>query len=239
MRRAFSASMLTLLAVTLAWAGKEAWKAKPYQEWNREDLEEILYHSPWSHEVLIERTWAPSTNQDMSAQPKNRSSRSAPSGGTTGSQPAQAEDAHFYVSWVSSRVMRTAMARRDVLESRRSEAEAYKDVERPLPAYWIAIAGTDMAWFQKVDEAFLQAHAFLQLKKTKQKIFPSKVTYERGSDGQSVTMVAFYFPNKTSTGEPSIPPEEKTAQFTCPIGNSPLQTNFEIQKMADAKGPDL
>ena len=239
MRRAFSASMLTLLAATLAWAGKEPWKSKPYQQWNSEDLQEILYQSPWSHEVLIERTWVPYVNKDLPAQPVNRSSRPVPSSGGTAAQSAQGGEAHFFVSWVSSRVMRAAMARRDVLGSRRSEAEAYKDVDRPLPDYWIAVAGTDMTPFQKVDEAFLQAHVFLQLKRTKQKILPSKVTYERGPDGQSVTMVAIYFPNKTSAGEPSIPPEEKIAQFTCPIGNISLQANFEIQKMADEKGPDL
>jgi hypothetical protein len=135
--------------------------------------------------------------------------------------------------------MRSALARQEVLQSGISEADAYKDVEQPLPDYWIAIAGNDMTPFQKNDEAFFQAHASLRLKKTKQEISPSKVTCQKGPDGKAITIAVFYFSNKKSTGGPLIPPDEKNAQFTCPIGESALQVDFETQKMVDAKGPDF
>jgi len=239
MRRPLAASFLTLFIVALAWANRDPWKAKPYQQWNSDDLQQILYQSPWSHEVLMDRTWIPYVTKELPTQPINGSSRPMTTSAATTTEMVRGVQARFFVYWASSRVVRTALARRAVLESRRSEAEAYRDVEQPLPDYWIAISGNDMTPFQKNDEAFFQSHAFLQLKKTKQKIFPSKVTYEKGPDGQAVTMVAFYFSNKTSTGGPQISPEEKNAQFTCPMGQSILQVNFEIQQMVDAKGPDL
>jgi len=239
MRRPIVTSLLTLFSVALAWGSKDPWKGKPYQQWTADDLQQILYQSPWSHEVLMDRTWVPYVTKELPTQPIHGSSRAMPSGDAQTTSAAQGAPVHFYVYWASSRVVRAALARRAVLESHRSEAEAYRDVDQPLPDYWIAISGNDMTPFQKNDEAFFQSHAFLQLKKTKQKIFPSKVTYQKGPDGQAVTMVAFYFPNRTSTGDPQISTEEKGAQFTCPIGQSILQVSFEIQKMVDAKGPDL
>jgi hypothetical protein len=239
MRRALAASLLTLFAVALAWAGKEPWKGKPYQQWTDDDLQQIFHQSPWSHVVLIDRTWVPYVTKELPTQPISGSSRAMPTSGATTAQMAQGSQVRFFVYWASSRVMRSALARQEVLDSGRSEAEAYKDVEQPLPGYWIAIAGNDMTPFQKNDEAFFQAHALLRLKKTKQEISPNKVTYRRGPDGKAITIALFYFSNKTSTGDPLISPNEKNAQFSCPIGQSVLQVNFETQKMVDAKGPDL
>jgi hypothetical protein len=239
MRRPLAASLLTLLTVALAWAGKEPWKGKPYQQWTDNDLQQIFQQSPWSHVVIIERTWVPYVTKELPTQPISGSSRAMPTSRATTAQMAQGPQARFFVYWASSRVMRSALARQSVLESGRSEAEAYKDVEQPVPDYWIAIAGNDMTPFQKNDEAFFQAHASLRLKKAKQQISPNKVKYQKGPDGKAVTIAVFYFSNKTSTGDPLIPPDEKNAQFSCPIGQSVLQVNFETQKMVDAKGPDL
>jgi len=239
MRRALAAWLFTLLSVALAWAGKEPWKGKPYQQWTDDDLQQIFQQSPWSHAVLIDRTWIPYVTKELPTQPINGSSRAMPSSAATTAQMAQGSQVRFFVYWASSRIMRSALARQEVLQSARSEADAYKDVEQPLPDYWIAIAGSDMTPFQKNDEAFFQAHALLRLKKTKQQISPSKVTYQRGPDGKAITIAVFYFSNKTSTGDPVISPEEKSSQFSCPIGQSLLQINFETQKMVDAKGPDL
>jgi hypothetical protein len=239
MCKAIAASLLTLLAVALAWAGKQPWKDKPYQQWTDDDLQQIFQQSPWSHVVLIDRTWVPYATKELPTQPINGSSRGMPTSGATTEQAARGPQARFFVFWASSRIMRSALARQEVLESGRSEADAYKDVERPLPDYWIAISGSDMTPFQKNDEAFFQAHAWLQLKKTKQRISPNKVTYQKGPDGKAIAIAVFYFSNKTSTGDPLISPDEKNAQFACPIDGSTLQVTFETQKMVDAKGPDL
>jgi len=239
MRGALAVWLFTLLTVAHAWAGKDPWKGKPYQQWTDDELQQIFEQSPWSHVVRMDRTWIPYVTKELPTQPINGSSRAMPSSAATAAQMAQGSQVRFFVYWASSRVMRSALARQEVLESGRSEAEAFKSVEQPLPDYWIAIAGNDMTPFQKNDEAFFQAHALLRLKKAKQEISPNKVTYQRGPDGKAITIAVFYFSNKTSTGVPLIPPEEKNAQFSCPIGQSLLQVNFEIQKMVDAKGPDL
>jgi len=239
MRRTLAAWLFTLLTVALSWAGKEPWKGKPYQQWTDDDLQEVFQQSPWSHVVLMDRTWVPYVTKELPAQPISGSSTAMPSSAATTAQMAQGSQVRFFVYWASSRVVRSALARQEVLEFGRSEADAYKDVERPLQDYWIAIAGSDMTPFQKNDEAFFQGHALLRLKKTKQQISPDKVTYQRGPDGKAIAIAVFYFSSKTSRGAPLIPPEEKNAQFSCLIGQSVLQVNFETQKMVDAKGPDL
>jgi hypothetical protein len=239
MRRPLAASLLTLFAVALAWANKEPWKGKPYQQWTDDDLQQVFQQSPWSHVVVMDRTWVPYVTKELPTQPISGSSRTMPTSAATTTRMAQGSQVRFFVYWASSRVMRSALARQEVLQSGRSEADAYKNVEQPLPAYWIAIAGSDMTPFQKNDEAFFQAHASLRLKKTKQNISPNKVTYQKGPDGKAITIAVFYFSNKTPTGDPLISPDEKNAQFSCPIGDSTLRVNFETQKMVDAKGPDL
>ncbi len=231
MRRALAVSLLTLLTVALAWADKEPWKRKPYQQWTGDDLQQIFHQSPWSYVVLIDGTWVPYAIKEQPRQPVSGSSRAMPTSAATTAEAARGTQARFLVFWASSRIMRCALARQEVLESGRSEADAYKNAEQPLPDYWIAISGDDMTPFQKNDEALFRAHAWLQLKKTKQKISPNKVTYQKGPDGKAIAIAVFYFSNKTSTGDSLISPDEKNAQFSCPIGGSALQPTFETQEI--------
>jgi hypothetical protein len=234
----FSAVLLILGA--RAWASGQPWKVKPYQQWNNDDLQRVFYNSPWSHSLLVERTWISyRETKELPTGPLGGQARTKPDQVPQTTYAARGPQVGFFVYWASSRVMRAALARQDVLASKRNEADAYKDVEQPLPDYLIAIAGDDMAPFQNSDESFFQAQAFLQPKKTKQKISPARVTYEKGPDGKTITIAVFYFPKKTAAGDPLISPDEKNVQFSCPIGGSTLQFNFEPQKMIDAKGSDL
>jgi len=68
---------------------------------------------------------------------------------------------------------------------------------------------------------------------------PSKVHYERDANGTLVTTVIFYFPKKTPSGAPTIPADEKGAEFSCKLERTLLQANFDIQKMTDSSEPDL
>ena len=166
-------------------------------------------------------------------------------GGPAGGPPTGGMDvptipqASFSVFWMSSRTMRAALGRRQVLHSGRDASEVDKYVNQPLEDYQIVIQGRDMAPFQQNDETFFQSHAFLEAKKSKDKVSPSKVTYERGSDGKSVTAAFFTFSKKTASGENVIAPDEKEVQFTCSLGKSTLKVDFDPRKMDDQKGPDL
>ncbi len=221
-------------------AGGQPWKDKPYQQWTNDDLQQVFYTSPWSRSAIVERTWIPyRETKELPTGPLAGGKRAMPDNPAQSTYSARGPQVGFFIYWASSRVMREALARQDVIDARRTEAIAYKDVDQSLPDYLIAIAGEDMTPFVKNDEAYFQAHAFIQLKKAKQTISPTKVTYEKGPDEKTITIAVFYFPKKTPAGDPLISPTEKNVQFTCPIGGSNLQFNFEPQKMIDAKGSDL
>lgn len=42
-----------LLTATLAFAGKEFWETKPYDEWNAKDCQKMLTNSPWAKELNL------------------------------------------------------------------------------------------------------------------------------------------------------------------------------------------
>jgi hypothetical protein len=58
-------SALTSLAITailavaasLAWAGGDVWKTKPYQQWDQKDIQQILTNSPWVKVQSVAATW--------------------------------------------------------------------------------------------------------------------------------------------------------------------------------------
>jgi hypothetical protein len=96
-----------------------------------------------------------------------------------------------------------------------------------------------MAPFFRHDEKYFQTVASLQLKKSKLKLSPSHVRYERDAQGVLVTAAVFYFPKKTPSGDPVMASDEKNVSFVCKLEGSTLQVSFEPPKMVDAAGADL
>jgi hypothetical protein len=41
------ASLFLLVLGALAWASSDPWKAKPYQQWDANDIKRIFAESPW------------------------------------------------------------------------------------------------------------------------------------------------------------------------------------------------
>ncbi len=227
-----------LLCVTILWAGNDPWKSKPYQQWTEKDLENIYAYSPWSHTASLTRTWLPLKAEEM-PQIIEGGTRKLPTGMAQSDEGTLGAEVNFNVYWMSARVMRAASARQRILKKQLDEAKADAYVNQPLDEYQIVIQGADLVPFYRHDEKFYQANSHLALKKTKQKISPGHVTYERGSDGVKINAVVFHFAKKTPSGDPTIAAGEKSAEFTCKIEGSTLRVNFEPQKMVDASGPDL
>lgn len=251
-------ALLGLLAsvfilASLASAGGDPWKSKPYQQWDDKDIEKVVRFSPWSRTVVIEATWEPLNDSELAAvngttpgATVGTQGSGGAKGGTSTALPSEhstartrGEDASFSVYWMSSRTMRAAMARKSVLHAGKDPAEADKFVNQSLDTYVVLLQCDDMAPFMRNDEKFFQSRASLIVKSTKQKIDPSQVAFQRDKDGKKVVGVLFTFPKKGPNGEETISPQEKGVEFDCKIGNSLLKAPFEPQKMDDAKGSDL
>jgi hypothetical protein len=218
-----------------ARASGEPWREKPYQQWNEIDVQRVLTNSPWSRMVTVTRTWSALKAEDLPG--------GALSGGRRGlptelgeSNDAIGKEVNFGIFWMSSRVTRAATARRAVLQSRMNGPTAEKYVNEPQPEYEVVVQGTDMTPFARKDENYFRDNAFLQMRKTKLKVSPSHVRYERSKEGNSVYAAIFYFPKNTPSGNSSIADDEKSVAFICRLETSTLQADFEPTKMVDQKG---
>ncbi|HKW62916.1 MAG TPA: hypothetical protein VJN89_10255 [Candidatus Acidoferrum sp.] len=239
-----------LVFAALAWASDPPWKAKPYDQWTDKDLEKIFTDSPWARIGTVTRTWAPLSSKEGTSGTYNKPQPASPmsgarSGGPGGAAPPSGGDAgatgdelRFNVYWASSRIMRAASARKSVLHGGKQDVDVAKYASEPQEEYQIVVQSEDMTPFVRHDEKFYQDNSSLDVKKTKQKISPSHVSYEKDEKGQ-VGAAVFFFPKKTASGEPNVPSDEKNVEFNCKIEGSRLRVNFDPQKMVDSQGPSL
>jgi hypothetical protein len=230
-----------LLGATLLCAGDKPWKAKTYQQWDEKDLQAILSDSPWVRVTPIQRTWLPVAEKDVGVDPAiNGGVRQMPAPGTAANTVRAGENSlrelNVQIFWQSSRVMRAATAREAVLHGQQVDVDKY--AAEPQIEYQIILRMEDMTPFTQHYEKFFQDNAFLQTKKSKDKISPTHVVYEKNAKG-SVQDAIFFFPKTTSSGTPTISGDEKEVQFSCKIADQTVRVGFRPQEMVDQSGPAL
>jgi hypothetical protein len=234
--RFMMASLFLLMLGALAWASSDPWKAKPYQQWDANDIKRIFADSPWCKTVQIDATWKGPTSKYEMSDDGGMALKTGQGSAAAGDVPAG--KAVFVVRWVSARTIREAGVRHTVLEGQMKPEDAEKELAKIPDVYQIFMGGRDLTPFSSVDEKTLQASVFLSAKKTKQKIAPVRTQILHGPDGK-MTGVMFSFPKKTDSGEPTIATDEKNVEFTCAISKTKIFTTFEIPKMEDSQGRDL
>jgi hypothetical protein len=228
-----------MVFVVLAWASDVPWKGKPYDQWTDKDLERVFTDSPWTRTTSITRTWLPISSKDLPGKLISGGVRKLPTELERSAETSVGGELNFNVYWASSRVMRAASARKAVLHGQKKDVDVAKYAAEPQDEIQIVIQSEDMAPFARKDENFFQANAFLQPRKSKQKISPTHVRYERDEIGLLVTAAIFLFPQKTSSGDPVVTADEKNVEFNCKIESATLRVNFEPNKMVDQNGPAL
>ena len=238
-RRALTFFVVALMFGVLAWASGEPWKGKPYDQWDDKDLQKIFTDSPWARITPVARTWRPISEKDLPNPVISGRDRPLPGDLAHSSETAFGGELNFYVYWASSRVMRAASARKAVLHGGKKDLDVDKSANEPQEEYQIVLQSEDMAPFVRHEEKFFQENSFLQIRKTKLKLSPSHVVYERDANGRLVTAAVFFFPKKTPSGDPTIAPDEKSVEFTCKVESSTLRVNFEPPRMVDQNGPAL
>jgi len=230
-----------LLGVTLLWAGDKPWKGKTYKEWDEKDLQSILTDSPWVRVTPIQRTWLPIAEKDVAPDPQiSGGVRQMPAPGTSANTVRAGEgslrELNVFIYWQSSRVMRAATARQAVMHGQQVDVDKY--AAEPQTEYQIVLRMEDMTPFTQHDEKFFQDNAFLQTKKSKDRISPTHVVYEKNAKG-SIQDAIFFFPKTTSSSAPTVLGDEKEVQFSCKIGDQTVRVGFRPQEMVDSSGPAL
>jgi hypothetical protein len=240
MKKLATFATAVLLIALVAWAG-DPWKSKSFAQWNENDANVILNQSPFSKMINISTHWRPADTGTNAG-----TVNTASGGGSTQTVAIAAEhgpstddsDYSFRVAWYSSQIVRAAMARLEVLHHAKSEAEAEKLFSSKMDDYIVLVQGANMGPFNKRPEKDFQGLAYLQMKKSKAKISPSKVEYIRASNG-TVGSVMFYFPRKGADGQPTIPADEKGMDFVCPFEKTAIRNYFEPAKMVAQNGQDM
>jgi hypothetical protein len=261
MRKFTFAGVTVLLLGVLVWAGGDPWKNKPFEQWTDSDIAAVLQSSPWAKVNLQTGLGSRMLDSTPLTQPvggvaggggggsnTSRGSAGADSKTSAGSLPGQpggleknadAGPGVYNAFWYSSRTIREALARRAVLHSGMDSGAAAKFVEQAQEEYTVMVQGPDMSLFQQRGEKAFDDAAYLELKKSKQKIAPSHVEFQRAADGTTVLGAKFFFSKKGASGEPAIGADEKQVDFYLRVGSSTIRTYFEPRKMVDAKGLDL
>jgi hypothetical protein len=229
-------SLFLLALGAFAWAGGDPWKAKPYQQWDANDIKRIFADSPWCKTVQIDATWRGGGSKYEMSDDGGMALKTGQ--GSAGAGDAAGGKAVFAVRWVSARTIREAGYRNSVLEGQMKPEDAEKELAKVPDVYQVFVGGRDLTPLNSADEKTLQESAFLSGKKTKQKIVPVRAQIMHGQDGK-ITGVVFAFPKKTESGEPTIGTDEKSVDFTCAISKAKIQTTFDIPKMEDSQGRDL
>jgi hypothetical protein len=249
MRKTLIGALAFVVVATLAWAS-DVWKSKPMSQWTEKDCADILQNSPWAKaNIQSQGAWHPdgmtqASGSGGTAGTKTDISKNATGatpdtlGGTEKEDEAAAESESYTIYWWSSRTIRGASLRRAVLKGTMKEDEAESRLASSPDDYEVLVVSQNMAIFRRRGEDAFDKAAWLQLKKTKEKVFPSKVEFLKSSEG-AVTGVIFHFPKKGVNGEPTVASDEKEVDFYLLIGGSKLLTAFDPRKMVDSQGEDL
>ncbi|MGH9736885.1 MAG: hypothetical protein ACRD8A_20130 [Candidatus Acidiferrales bacterium] len=264
MRKAVIAAVAVFTMAALAWA-TDVWK-KPYDQWDKKDVIKVLSDSPWGKTVRIQAAWesggaglptqSPGMQQSQGGPPSPGASGSRPGGGSPmggggGTAPGEGGAgggygapsggtpmATFVVRWVSAHTMREAFVRNAELSGQMNQSQAQKQLSQTPDVYQVMVAGPNMLPFEQSTEDVVKKSADLEVKKSKEKIQPVKVEFQRSPDGQKVQDVIIDFP-KTVNGQPTIGPDAKGADFSVSLSRARIRTSFDFSKMSGAQGRDL
>jgi hypothetical protein len=247
MRKTLISTLAILAMAAIVWAG-DVWKSKPYSQWDEKDILVVLQTSPWAKvNVSASGAWHPSDTTPITGGSVGYGGSSNDNSHTNGAMPnqaggtekeASAGSSMYNIYWWSARTIREASLRRQVLKGTTTQEAADNTLKTAPESYQILVAGQNMVIFKTRGEDAFKNTAFIQLKKTKKKISPSKVEFQETADGKVVGAI-FSFPKKDASGEPTIESDEKEIDFNLQIGDAWVRTVFNPKQMVDSQGEDL
>lgn len=247
MRKTLIGTLAILAMAAIVWAG-DVWKSKPYQQWDEKDVMAVLQTSPWAKvNVTASGSWHPADTTPITGGSVGYAGGGNDTSHNNGAMPSQAGGSEkaanagpsvYNIYWWSSRTIREASFRRQVLKGSTTQDAADNALKTAPDSYQILVAGQNMTIFKTRGEDAFKNTAFIQLKKTKKKFSPSKVEFQETPDGKVVGAI-FSFPKKDASGEPSIDSDEKEIDFNLQVGDAWIRTLFIPKQMVDSQGEDL
>lgn len=227
-----------LMLVFTVQAANEVWKTKPFEQWTKADVKQILYDSPWVKRELVPTEWISKAGMEEAPSMSGGGVYSTGASAANIQQPTgtPSGQAVFIVQWASSRTLREALVRQGELDGQIKESEASHYLEQGKDLQ-ITVQGADMRPFEVLSPGELMSKAILRGKQSGVEVTATNI--DRQQNGGYLSAVVFTFPRKTSDGKDVLSPNEKAIQFTVKVKNLDLGATFDPRKMVDAKGPDF
>jgi hypothetical protein len=230
------------------YASGEVWKTKPYTQWDEKDVAEILHSSPWVKLNLpdlgsAQLSTAPVDNGPLGAGAP-ATGRTNPATATVAPKPdnsegpaAGGESKTYNVFWWSARTIREALVQQAVLRHQATPESGERSLAAIPDTYQILVSAPNMTTIEAHGPEALKDGAFIELKKSKRKIKPTDVVFQRASG--KVIGAVFSFPKKDANGAPEIEPDEKQIEFNLRAPGIWLRASFNPKQMSDMQGPDF
>ncbi|HKT50156.1 MAG TPA: hypothetical protein VJV96_07645 [Candidatus Angelobacter sp.] len=235
-------SLAIVALIASAWAASDPWRDKDYKSWTQEEVQKILWESPWVKMVEVSAPWLKGRTQylmpmavDCDGRPDMSHNDRTPTSWALGNNDSIVI---YQVTWQSARTVRAAKLREALLCGRGNAERGDEMLQDQPDDYIITVHSPDMTPFKGMDEDALIKATTLAPKKGK-KINPEAVSIQSYNSGGMPYMLTFKFPRKTDSGEPLIAKDEKEVEFVTQEGKFTLKTKFQLQKMMVKDGPDL
>ena len=227
-----------LMLIFTVQAANEVWRTKPFEQWTKADVKQILYDSPWVKRELVPTEWISKAGMEEAPSMSGGGVYSTGTSAASIRQPigTPSGQAAFVVQWASSRTLREALIRQGEFDGqiKESEESQYLAGSKDLQ---ITVQGPDMRPFEVLTPGDLMSNAVLRGKQSGVKVTATNIDLQQS--GGYLSAVVFTFPRKTSDGMDVLSPNEKAIQFSVKVKNLDLGATFDPRKMVDIKGPDF
>lgn len=232
-----------VLGVSLAAFPSDPWKDKDYKTWTAEEVQKILWESPWVRMVEVSAPWLKGPTPhvlmpmatDCNGRPDMSRSERTPASWATGSTESIVV---YQVTWQSARTVRSAKFRQASLCGRADMERGDDILDQEQDNYVVVVNSPDMTPFESIDDDAWGKNSYLFFKKTGKKIAPDSVVPLRYGS-KAIHSLTFKFPKKSESGEPLLTPDEREIEFASQAGKFSLRTRFQVQKMMVKDKPDL
>ena len=232
-----------VIGVSLVALPSDPWKDKDYKAWTAEEVQKILWESPWVKMVEISAPWLKSPTPhvmmpmatDCNGRPDITRGERTPSSWATGNTDSIVV---YQVTWQSASTVRSAKFRQASLCGKADIERGDDILDQEQDNYVIVVNSPDMTPFENIDDNAWSKNSYLLFKKTGKKITPDAVVPLRYGT-KAIYSLTFKFPKRAENGEPLLTPDEKEIEFASQAGKFSLKTRFQIAKMMVKDKPDL
>jgi hypothetical protein len=242
MRLACTLLFVFLVLLTTGWAA-EPWKQKPFQNWDKHDVERILRNSPWAQVITVAyhpsafTSERPETGKSTQVGKVIRDPGKDPLDVPAADTRVWNPEGVFVLRWESSRTIRRALYQQATLQGNKPASQDQLESEPEF--YELVMVAESVVRLPDDDPKGLADRTYIQGKPAGEKIHAQRVEFRLNPDNDRVIAVVFLFPRRTRTGEPTVHANEESIEFFSQVGPRVFHAKFHPRQMASAEGPDL